>query len=96
MIKGMTMQATSRRVKRSFTLTPDVVAFVAEMREKRQAGSDSEMLDLLLREMMLEDKRQQLEAATKEYYDTASDEELAGQREWAAGTSRNMWNGVPE
>ena len=54
----MTIQATSRKVKRSFTLTPEVVAFVGEMRQKRGAGPDSEALDLLLREVMLEAKRQ--------------------------------------
>ena len=70
-------------MKRSFTLTPEVVAFVGEMRQKRGAGSDSVALDLLLREAMLEAKRQQIDAAYKDYYDTASDEDLAEQLEWA-------------
>ena len=86
----MTLQATARKLKRSFTLTPESVAFVAEMRKKRRANSDSEALDLLLRELMLEAKRRQLDAATKAYYDTASDEELAEQREWAEMTGPNM------
>jgi hypothetical protein len=90
MITGMTMQATTRKMKRSFTLTPESVAFVTETRQKRQAGSDSEALDLLLRELMLEAKRQALEAATKEYYDTASEEELAEQREWAEMVGPNI------
>jgi uncharacterized membrane-anchored protein len=72
------------------------VAFLSETREKRRAGSDSEALDLLLRELMLEAKRQAIDAAYKEYYDTASDEELAEQREWAELTAPNMWIGVPE
>jgi len=86
----MTTQATARKLKRSFTLTPESIAFVSETRHKRRAGSDSEALDLLLRESMLEAKRRQLEAATKAYYDTASDEELAEQREWAEMTGPNM------
>ena len=84
------MQATSRKMKRSFTLTPESVAFVAETRQKRKAGSDSEALDLLLRELMLEAKRQEFEAATKAYYDTASDEELAEQTEWAEMVGPNI------
>lgn len=92
----MTTQATSRRVKRSFTLTPEVAAFVTETRQKQHAKSDSEALVLLLRELMLESKRKQLEAATKAYYDAAEDEELVEQREWAEQTSRSLWNGVPE
>jgi len=96
MINGMTMQATARKIKKSFTLAPEAVAFLSETRERRKAGSDSEALDLLLRELMLEAKRQELEAATKEYYDTASDEELAEQLEWAEMASASMWRGVPE
>ena len=79
----MTNQATTRKLKCSFTLTPESVAFVAETRKSRQARSDSEALDTLLREMMLQVKREAIDAAYKHYYDTASDEELAEQREWA-------------
>src|ERR1035438_1907015 len=86
----MTMQATARKMKRSFTLTPESVAFVAEIRKKRRAGSDSEALDLLLRELMLQAKRRQLDAAYKAYYDTATDEELAEQSEWAEMAGPNI------
>lgn len=92
----MTMQTATRRVKRSFTLTPEVAAFVTETRQKQRAKSDSEALVLLLRELMLESKRQELEAATKAYYDTASEQDLAEQSEWAEQASRSMWIGVPE
>jgi hypothetical protein len=78
-------------MKRSFTLTPESVAFVGETRQKRGAGSDSEALDLLLREAMLDAKRQEIGAAYKAYYDTASDEELADQREWAQLAGPNMF-----
>ncbi|MGO9638153.1 MAG: hypothetical protein ACLPXT_04420 [Terracidiphilus sp.] len=87
----MTMQATARKLKRSFTLSPESVSFVTEIRKKRRAGSDSEALDLLLRESMLEAKRRQLDAATKAYYDTASDEELAEQSEWAEMAGPNIF-----
>ena len=83
-------------MKKSFTLAPESVAFLSETRQRRKAGSDSSALDMLLRELMLEAKRQELEAATKEYYDTASDEELAEQLEWAEMASASMWRGVPE
>jgi hypothetical protein len=87
----MTLQATTRKMKRSFTLTPEAVAFVGETRQKRGAGSDSEALDLLLRELMLEAKRQEIDAAYKEYYDTACEEDLTEQREWAERTGPNMF-----
>jgi hypothetical protein len=92
----MATQPTTRRIKRSFTLTPEAVAFLTETRQARQAGSDSEALDLLLRELKLEANRQELEAATKAYYDNASETELSEQRDWARQTSGNMWTGAPE
>ena len=92
----MTMQATIRKVKKSFTLSPKAVAFLTETRQRQRAGSDSEALDILLLESMLAAKRQELEAATREYYDTASEEELAEQQKWAEQASRSMWIGVPE
>ena len=92
----MTVQATSRKVKRSFTLTPESLAYVRETRRRRRAGSDSEALDLLLRESMLARKQAEIDAAFKAYYDTASDEELREQREWAEGSAPNMWTGIPE
>ena len=45
---------------------------------------------MLLRESMLEAKRRQLDVATKAYYDTASEVELAEQSEWAEMTGPNM------
>jgi hypothetical protein len=79
----MKPEAKSRKVKRSFTLTLAAVAFIGETRLKRRVGSNSEALELLLREAMLEAKRQQIDAAYQNYYDTASDEDLAQQEEWA-------------
>ena len=92
----MTMQATARKMKRSFTLSPESVAYVRETRQKRGASSDSEALDLLIREAMLEAKRQEIDAAYKKYYEIASEEELAEQREWAEMVGPNLLLGVPE
>ena len=69
---------------------------MGEVRQKRGTGSDSEALDLLLRAAMLDVKREQIDAACKEYYDTASEQDLAEQRDWAEMTGPNMWRGVSE
>jgi hypothetical protein len=79
----MATQAAGRKIKRSFTLAPESVTFLTETRGKRCTGSDSETLDLLLGELRLEAKRRELDAAIKAYYDSATDEELAEQHEWA-------------
>lgn len=71
------------------------MAFVREMRKRRGFVSDSEAVEGLLHEAKLEVKRQQIDAAYKEYYDTASDEVLAEQREWAEMVGPNMFIGVP-
>jgi len=86
----MTVQATNRKIKRSFTLAPESVAFVIEARRKRHAGSDSEALDMLLKEMMQEARRQEIDAAYREYYNTATDEELAEQSDWAEMVGPNI------
>jgi len=96
MTRDMKPHATSRKITRSFTLTSEAFEFLDETRKRRGTGSDSETLELLLREAMLEAKRQQIDAAYKEYYDTASEEELAEQREWAEMTGPNMFRGMPK
>lgn len=92
----MASQATNRKIKRSFTLAPESVEFLRETRLRRSAESDSEALDLLLKEARREARLRELDAAVKEYYDTASDEELREQGEWAEGAGPGMWAGVPE
>ncbi|MGP8185664.1 MAG: hypothetical protein ACLQKY_06290 [Terracidiphilus sp.] len=92
----MATQAAGHKIKRSFTLAPESVEFLTETRRKRCTGSDSEALDLLLRELILEAKRQELDAAVKAYYDSATDGELAEQREWAEMAGPNMFAGIPE
>jgi hypothetical protein len=78
-----------RRVKRSFTLTPESVAFLNKTRQQRGVPSDSETLDLLLRELIQESKHRELNAAYTAYYDTISEDALTEESEWAgmAGAS---------
>ena len=92
----MIMNPDARKMRRSFTLSPEAVRFISETRQRCGAKSESEALELLLREAMLEAKRQEIDAAYTEYYDTASDEDLAEQREWAEMAGPSMWRGIPE
>jgi hypothetical protein len=87
---------TSRTVRRSFTLTSETFEFLKETRKQRGTDSNSEALEMLLREAMLEAKRQQIEAAVKEYYDTASEQDLAEQSEWARMGGPNVLREAPE
>ena len=92
----MTRNGEVRKIRRSFTLSAEAVTFISETRLRRGAKSDSDALEMLLREAMLEAKRQEIDAAYTEYYDTASDEDLAEQREWAEMAGPSMWRGIPE
>ena len=92
----MTTQATNRKVKCSFTLSAESVAFVRDMRKRHKAASDSEALELVLKENRMARMQAEIDAAVKEYYDNASEEELREQREWAEGTGPNMFAGIPE
>jgi len=85
-------QAETRKTRRSFTLTSEALRFIKKTRRRRGARLDSEALEMLLREAMLEAKRQETDAACKEYYDTASEEELAEQREWAQAVGPNIFS----
>lgn len=77
-------------------MTSEVFAFIRETRERSGARSDSDALELLLREAILEAKRREIDAAYQNYYDTASDEDLAEQREWAKMAGTNIFRGVPD
>jgi len=92
----MTLATTRRKTKHSFTLSPDSLAFLREARRRLKARSDSETLDWLLKEAIVAQKRKEVDAAVKAYYDSASDQELSEQRDWAQGTSAGMWAGQQE
>jgi hypothetical protein len=92
----MTLPAARRKAKRSFTLAPESVAFLREARRRLKARSDSEALDRLIHEAIVARRRKEMEAAFTAYYDSASDEELSEQRDWAHGTSGGMLAGLPE
>lgn len=90
----MTTQATANKIKRSFTISPESLAFLQEARQERQAGSDSETLELLLGELMLKRKLRKIETAYTDYYDSVSDEQLVEDQEWARMAGPNVLNRV--
>jgi hypothetical protein len=90
----MATHATLHKIKRSFTITPESAAFLRAARAERNAGSDSETLDLLLRELMEKRKLAEIDAAYTAYYDAASDEQLAEETEWAQKVGPNVFAGI--
>ncbi len=79
----MTVTASKTRVKKSYSISVEAESFVRKVRRARKIASDSETLDQLLRESMEVHRKSRIDAAYKAYYDSASNEELAEEAEWA-------------
>jgi hypothetical protein len=78
------MANASRAVKqrRTFTLSPESLAYLEQQARERKLNSQSAVLDELLREKTVELRRAALEANVTAYYDSLSDEEVEEQRAW--------------
>ena len=68
--------------RRTFTLSPESLAYLDEQARQRKLGSQSAFLDELLREKTMELRRAALEANVTAYYDSLSEEERQEQRAW--------------
>ena len=79
----MTNTVTKRRIKKSYSISVEAESFVRKVRKARKIASDSEALDLLLRESIEVHRKSAVDAAYKAYYDSASDQELEEEQTWA-------------
>jgi hypothetical protein len=68
--------------RRTFTLSPESLAYLDEQARQRKLGSQSAFLDELLREKTMEMRRAALEANATAYYDSLSEEERQEQPAW--------------
>ena len=74
---------SSKRVKKSYSISREAEQFIRRVRETRKISSDSEALDQILRESLLAQSRAGIDAAYKAYYDAAPESELAEEAAWA-------------
>jgi uncharacterized protein YbcV (DUF1398 family) len=72
----------ARKLRRTFTLTPENLAFIEQQTRRRKLPSQSAFLDQLLSEKTREQRLAELEANVTAYYDSLTDEEVAEQRAW--------------
>ena len=79
----MTTAAATQRIKKSYSISREAESFVRKVRQARKIASDSETLDILLRESIEFHRKSAVDAAYKAYYDSASEQELAKEQEWA-------------
>jgi hypothetical protein len=77
------MASSQKKLRRSFTLSPESVAYLEAARLERQADSTSAVLDEILQDRQKQDERQRLRASISAYYDVMTDEEAAENQRWA-------------
>ena len=74
----------SRKIKKSFSISPESDSFIRRICKERKSTSESETLDVLLKELMTIRQQKAIEAAYSDYYDSLTEEEAAEQRAWGA------------
>jgi hypothetical protein len=79
----MTVATSAQRVKKSFSISREAESFIHKVRQMRNIASDSETLDILLRESIEVHRKSAADAAYKAYYDSASEQELEEEKIWA-------------
>jgi hypothetical protein len=92
----MTSRTTSkadRKAKKSYTLSPESVAFLETLRKKRRAASVSAILEEILKGVRREQEWASVDRAVADYYGSLSGEEAAEQAEWGEFALREFPNG---
>jgi hypothetical protein len=79
---SLTRGKSSLKAKKSFTLSPETVAFLEQMRKLRQAESVSAILEEILQDVRREQERASVEQAVTNYYSSLSDDELEEHARW--------------
>jgi len=81
---------TGRKAKKSYTLSPESVAFLETMRKKRHAASVSSVLDEILQGLRRHARRTSIDQAVTRYYSSLSTREEAEQKEWGEFAAREF------
>jgi hypothetical protein len=71
-----------RKAKKSYTLSPESVAFLETLRKKRRAPSISSVLEEVLQTVRREAELAKINQSVTDYYDSLSDEEVEELSEW--------------
>jgi hypothetical protein len=77
-----TRSTANRKAKKSYTLSPDSVAFLEALRKNRRAASVSAILEEILQTARREQELASVERAVADYYDSLSGEEAMEQSQW--------------
>jgi len=89
-----TLQRSTRKIKRSFSISPESDTFIRKTQKERKSRSESETLDELLRELMALRQQHLIEDAYTNYYDMLTEEEAGEQHAWGAFAETQLSEGV--
>ena len=70
------------KAKKSYTLSPESVAFLETLRKKYRATSISAILEEILQHLRRQQERASVERAVTDYYGSLSGEEATEQAQW--------------
>jgi hypothetical protein len=70
------------KTKRSYTLSPESVAFLEGLRKRRRAASTSSVLEEIVQAARRRGARAAIEKSVSDYYSSLSAEEMREQSEW--------------
>jgi len=76
------MAGSSRKTKKTFSLSQDAVHYLDTLRKQLKKPSASAVLDEILRDRIAEARLQQTAIAIRRYYDSLSDDEVAADQRW--------------
>ncbi len=77
-----TPKKTDRKAKKSYTLSPESVAFLETLRKRRRAASISSVLEEILQAVRRQQERASIEKSVSAYYSSLSDQEVLEQAQW--------------
>ena len=72
----------NRKTKKSYTLSPESVAFLEALRKKRSAPSVSSVLDEIVQTFQRGQAKKAVERAVADYYASLSAEDFDEQAKW--------------
>jgi hypothetical protein len=77
-----TAKRTEVKAKKSYTLSPESVAYLESLRKRRRAPSTSSVLEEILQAFRRQQERVNIEESVTAYYSSLSDKEVQEQAQW--------------
>lgn len=78
----MPRSSTTRKAKKTFSLSREAVGYLESVRKEKRAGTISSVLEDIIRQQQQAGELERVSASFTHYYDSLTDEEVAEDRAW--------------